>query len=63
MISIIISSINEKLLSDVSFNISKTIGVPFEIISVANGNGDKGICEVYNQGVAKANFPILCFHA
>jgi hypothetical protein len=61
MISIIISSINEKLLSDVCSNIAETIGVPFEIISVENRSGNKSICEVYNEGIEKANFSILCF--
>lgn len=61
MISIIICSISEKMLADVSFNIEKTIGVPYEIIAFENSLGKKGICEVYNNGAKKAKFEILCF--
>ena len=61
MISVIISSGNNELLSRVKLNIAQTIGVPFEIISTANGNGDMGICSVYNESVFKAKYEILCF--
>ena len=61
MISIIICSISEKMLADVSYNIEKTIGVPYEIIAFDNSLGKKGICEVYNNGAKKAKFEILCF--
>lgn len=61
MISIIISSANSTLLKQVSKNVEATIGVPFEIVSIDNSRGKKGICEVYNIGMYKAQYEILCF--
>ena len=61
MISIIISSQTPLLLQQVSENINETIGVDFEIISVANSNGKISICKAYNQGGKKAQYPFLCF--
>lgn len=61
MISIIISSANPSLLADISKNIRDTISVPYEIISFNNGDGKKGICEVYNEGAEMAKYDILCF--
>lgn len=61
MISIIICSINERLLHQVKQNIAETIGVDFEIIAIDNRNSPLGICEVYNIGAAKAQYDFLCF--
>ena len=61
MISIIIASIKPEFLADVSANISKTIGVDFEIISFNNANGAVGLCEIYNKGAVQAKYDILCF--
>ncbi|SDP94409.1 Glycosyltransferase like family protein [Mucilaginibacter sp. OK268] len=61
MISIIICSANKNLLSQVSENISTTIGVPYEIIATDNSEGKQGICAVYNRGILKAQYDILCF--
>lgn len=61
MISIIIASADEKLLKDVCQNIENTIGIPFEVISFNNKGGERGICEVYNDGISKARYDILCF--
>lgn len=61
MISIIISSANSTHLKQVRDNIEATIGVPYEIISTDNSDGQRGICEVYNQGIFKAKYDILCF--
>lgn len=61
MISVIISSANPSLLAQVSKNIEATIAVPFELISFDNGAGQKGICEIYNLGIKKAQYDILCF--
>ncbi len=61
MISIIIASIDQRFLDDVTTNIAETIGVEFEIIGIANGDGKMGICEVYNKGLAQAKYNILCF--
>lgn len=61
MISVIICSIDKTLLKAVRQNITTTIGVEHEIIAIDNLNSDKGICEVYNEGVALAKYPLLCF--
>ena len=61
MISIVISSVNKQNLENVRQNIANSIGVPHEIIVFENGEGDKGICKIYNEGARVANFDILCF--
>lgn len=61
MISIIISSANAEQLKQVTENITATIGVPFEIIGIDNSAGQQGICAVYNQGIQRAKYDILCF--
>ncbi|SDH32773.1 Glycosyltransferase like family protein [Pedobacter terrae] len=61
MISVIICSIDKMLLKAVSQNITATIGVEHEIIAIDNLNSNKGICEVYNEGVELAKYPLLCF--
>ncbi|MBP8067249.1 MAG: hypothetical protein KAY27_01685 [Pedobacter sp.] len=61
MISIIIASVKEDLLANVSQNIRDTIGVEFEIISFDNANGKYGLCELYNIGAQRAKFDHLCF--
>jgi len=45
----------------VSEKIAETIGVPYELITFSNKNSTLGICEVYNQGIKKAKYPMLCF--
>lgn len=61
MISVIISSANKQMLTDVRQNIAETIGVPFEVLAFDNGTGAKGMCQVYNEGSAQAQYDILCF--
>lgn len=61
MISVIIASANKEFLASVSENVKRTIGVDFEIIAFDNAGGQKGICEVYNLGIAKAKYDVLCF--
>lgn len=61
MISVLICSINAGLLKNIRENISKTIGVPFEILFQDNRLEKKGICKVYNELASKAKFPYLCF--
>lgn len=61
MISIIISSAKKDLLSQVSINIANTIGVEYEILSYENSKGEKGMCEIYNLGAARAKYNILCY--
>jgi hypothetical protein len=61
MISVVIASANPGLLTNVITNIERTIGVDFEIISFENGNGERGICELYNIGAQRAKYDILCY--
>jgi hypothetical protein len=49
------------MLADVSEKIAETIAVPYEIISFKNKDGKCGICELYNRGLKKARYPMLCF--
>lgn len=61
MISVIICSVNPKLLINIKANIKSTIGVPHEIIAIDNRSSDKGICKVYNEAAEKAMYDFLCF--
>lgn len=61
MISIIICSIRPDYLKSIAQNIQDTIGVPYELIAINNQGTGKGICHVYNAGVARAKYDILCF--
>ena len=61
MVSIIISSANENYLKAVLKNIEETIGITYEVITVSNTTGEKGICEIYNQSAQKAKYDLLCF--
>ncbi|WP_184546838.1 glycosyltransferase [Mucilaginibacter sp. FT3.2] len=61
MISIIISSADSRVLQEVRDNVAATIGVPYEIIAIDNSAGKQGICSVYNKGLLRAKYPILCF--
>jgi len=61
MLSIIVSSHQQKLFDQLSENVEKTIGdIPFEIIQIWNP-GIMGICAAYNKGAEKAKYPYLCF--
>jgi len=60
MISIIISSQDSTLLRRVSENIKDTIGIEYEIIAIEN-KAQYSICEAYNLGLEKSNYPYLCF--
>lgn len=61
MISIIICSADQGMLAEVSANIDKTIGVPYEIISFDNSKAEHSICNIYNKGARAARFEKLCF--
>ncbi|GAA4781442.1 hypothetical protein GCM10023231_06200 [Olivibacter ginsenosidimutans] len=61
MLSIIISSASNALLSQIKENIQRTVGIPYEIIIFKNSTGLKGICELYNTGAIQAKYDILCF--
>lgn len=60
MISIIISSYLPKYFSNLEDNISKSIGVPYEVIKIDNP-GLMGICQAYNQGARRARYENLVF--
>lgn len=60
MISIIISSYQPHLLSDLEKNITETCDVPYEIITVQNPNL-YSITEAYNIGISKARYDIFLF--
>ncbi|TDE15438.1 glycosyltransferase [Dyadobacter psychrotolerans] len=61
MISVIICSASPDDLLLVKTNIEQTIGVPYEILAFDNGDAQKGICEIYNEGTRAAQYGILCF--
>jgi len=61
MISLIICSKDPQLLEKLKTNINDTIGVPYEIISIDNRQGEYGICQAYNLGAQQSNFEYLCF--
>ncbi|MFD2598327.1 glycosyltransferase [Sphingobacterium corticis] len=60
MLSIIISSYNAQYFEALEKNISKTCGIPYEIIKIHNP-GIYGICEAYNIGADKSSFENLVF--
>ena len=61
MISIIICSADAENLNAVLLNIEDTIGVEHEIIAFDNSLEKKGICEIYNLGIQKAKYDLICF--
>ena len=61
MLSIIIASVDKVQLQNISENIAATVGVPYEIIATENSGAQKGICQIYNEGIDKAKYDILCF--
>lgn len=61
MISIIVCLKQPDLLAQFQDNIAATAGVLYELIGIDNRQMQKGICEIYNEGLKRANFNILCF--
>jgi len=61
MISIIICSADADNLNAVLQNIKETIGIEHEIIAFDNSLAKKGICEIYNLGIRKAKYDLICF--
>ena len=61
MLSIIICSVNAKLLQQLSKNIAETIGIPYELLVADNKEANEGICKVYNRLAAQAQYSYLCF--
>ncbi len=61
MISIIVSSYKQEKYNQLQENIQATIGdIPYEMIQIWNP-GKMGMCEAYNTGAAKAQYPYLVF--
>ena len=61
MISIIISSIRPKLLSNLKENVKNTIGVDYEFIVINNNVENLNISAAYNKGAEKAKYPYIVF--
>ena len=61
MLSIIICSLDAKLLRQVSKNIAETVDIPYELLFADNKEAKDGICKVYNRLAAQAQYPYLCF--
>lgn len=61
MISVIICSVKEELARQVKANIDSTIGVNWEYICIPNVNPSRSLTAVYNEGAARAIYPLLCF--
>jgi hypothetical protein len=60
VISIIVSSYQENFFQKFSSSLKKTIGVPYELIKIANNN-KYSLTEAYNLGALESKFEILCF--
>jgi hypothetical protein len=61
MISVIVSSADTEMFNAFSENVTRTIGVPFEIIRVDNSSAKISICAAYNEGALRAQYQYLCF--
>ncbi len=61
MLSIIICSANKELLRQVTKNVERTVGIPFEVVAIENSDGRYGICEAYNAGASQSKYDVLCF--
>lgn len=60
MISIVISTYKPDNFRRFSENVKLNIGVVYEIIPIDNP-GLMGLCEAYNKGAEKAQYPYICF--
>jgi len=60
MLSVIVCSRNKILFNEFAENISRTIGVEYEIIDIDNSENKYSIFSAYNLGVSKSKFPYLC---
>jgi len=61
MISVIVCARTKNLPEAFVKNLTATIGVPFEIISIDNSENKYSIFSAYNEGYAKSKYPYLCF--
>lgn len=61
MISFIVCSVDPVRLERLKVNLTKTVGVDFEVVGIDNRGTSDGICKVYNEGARRAKFDILAF--
>lgn len=61
MISFIVCSVRPEMLAAFRSNIEQTVGVPYEIVAVENLTAGYSLCQAYNIGAARAQYPYLCF--
>ncbi|MCL9809095.1 glycosyltransferase [Flavobacterium luminosum] len=61
MISIIICSREPRISEELSQNIEKTIGCPYELIVIDNSENTYSIFEAYNLGIQKSKGDFWCF--
>ena len=61
MFSIIICSISPERAERVRRNVAETIGCPHEVIAIDNRQPGLPLAKVYNEGAARARFPLLAF--
>ena len=60
MISVVVSSYNQKYYEKFSRSLHETIGVAYELIKIDNP-GLMGLSEAYNSGAAQAKYDYICF--
>jgi GT2 family glycosyltransferase len=61
MLSLIICSRNQDLLTQLKENIHTTIRCEYELIIIDNSHNTYSIFEAYNEGVKRARYAYLCF--
>ena len=62
MLTIIIWSVDQKLLKNLKKNIADTIGdIIYEILEFDNSASNTNIARVYNNGLRKAQFPYILY--
>ncbi|MDI1243606.1 MAG: glycosyltransferase [bacterium] len=61
MLSIIVSSCEDTLFSNLSNSIENTVGIEYELIPINNKNAKYSLSEAYNLGALKARFGTLLF--
>ena len=61
MLSIIVCSRYKTLPKEFVDNVADTIGIDYEVIAIDNSKNEHSIFSAYNKGLAKAQFPNVCF--
>ena len=61
MLSIIVSSCDERQLKNFGESVKQTIGVEHEVIVIENKGAKYGLTEAYNLGASKARYPFFLF--